>query len=184
MEICGDVLAWVPGKYLFHDLVLARQNEQKDTEGELTLLLRDSLRDVAAALPQLTGSEPPLRLSGLRTQELRVSSMQFNRQWEAFRTATGWRGMAALQFDTGINRLGFPLAEAPVLAARLKMPNHGIALVMSHLACADTPDLDQTAVYRFPGASLHNRENAAIIPCPGENVSSAKSQCKNVGIHR
>ncbi len=60
-------------------------------------------------------------------------------EWEAFRTATGWHGSAALHFDTGINRLGLPLEEASALASRLKLPNHGIALVMSHLACADTP---------------------------------------------
>jgi alanine racemase len=60
-------------------------------------------------------------------------------EWDAYRTATRWGGGAALHFDTGMNRLGFPLAEAPLFTARVKMPDHGIALVMSHLACADTP---------------------------------------------
>ncbi len=60
-------------------------------------------------------------------------------EWDAFRTATSWRGGAALHFDTGMNRLGFSLEEAPLFTARVKMPDHGISLVMSHLACADTP---------------------------------------------
>ena len=61
-------------------------------------------------------------------------------EWDAFRIASGWRGGAALHFDTGMNRLGLPVEEAPTFVARVKMPNHGIALVMSHLACADTPE--------------------------------------------
>jgi alanine racemase len=61
-------------------------------------------------------------------------------EWDAFRTASGWRGGAALHFDTGMNRLGLPVEAAPTFAARVKMADHGVALVMSHLACADTPD--------------------------------------------
>ena len=60
-------------------------------------------------------------------------------EWDAYRTATRWAGGAALHFDTGMNRLGFALAEAPLFTARVKMADHGISLVMSHLACADTP---------------------------------------------
>jgi alanine racemase len=61
-------------------------------------------------------------------------------EWDAYRTATRWSGHAALHFDTGINRLGFKPQEAALFTTRVKMPGHGIALVMSHLACADTPD--------------------------------------------
>jgi alanine racemase len=61
-------------------------------------------------------------------------------EWDAFRTASNWRGGAALHFDTGMNRLGLPVAEAATFTARVKMPDHGISLVMSHLACADTPN--------------------------------------------
>jgi alanine racemase len=60
-------------------------------------------------------------------------------EWDAYRTASGWGGGAALHFDTGMNRLGFALEEAAQFTARAKMPGHGITLVMSHLACADTP---------------------------------------------
>jgi alanine racemase len=60
-------------------------------------------------------------------------------EWDAYRTSTSWGGGAALHFDTGMNRLGFALEEAPQFTTRAKMPGHGIALVMSHLACADQP---------------------------------------------
>jgi len=39
-----------------------------------------------------------------------------------------------------MNRLGLAIEEAPTFTARVKMPDHGISLVMSHLACADTPN--------------------------------------------
>jgi len=72
-------------------------------------------------------------------------------EWDAFRTASGWRGGAALHFDTGMNRLGLPVEEVTTFATRMKMPDHGIALVMSHLACADTPEhaLNATQIAAF-----------------------------------
>jgi alanine racemase len=60
-------------------------------------------------------------------------------EWDSFCLTTGWRGGAALHFDTGMNRLGIPVAEAAALAPRVKAPDHGITLIMSHLACAETP---------------------------------------------
>jgi alanine racemase len=68
-----------------------------------------------------------------------ISSMGEFVEWDAFRRASGWLGGAALHFDTGMNRLGLAVDEAPALAARVKMPDHGISLIMTHLACADTP---------------------------------------------
>ena len=60
-------------------------------------------------------------------------------EWDAFCSTSGWRGGAALHFDTGMNRLGIPVDEAAALAQRIKAPEHGITLIMSHLACAETP---------------------------------------------
>src|SRR5262249_23414408 len=68
-----------------------------------------------------------------------ISSMQEVAEWDAFCATSGWRGGAALHFDTGMNRLGIPADEATALASRIKLPDHGITLVMSHFACADTP---------------------------------------------
>jgi alanine racemase len=60
-------------------------------------------------------------------------------EWDAFVSAQSWRGGAALHIDTGMRRLGITPDEAVALAPRAQTENHGIALVMSHLACADTP---------------------------------------------
>jgi alanine racemase len=60
-------------------------------------------------------------------------------EWDAFVAATSWRGGAALHVDTGMNRLGLSPDEAVAVAARVQLENHGFTLLMSHLACADTP---------------------------------------------
>jgi alanine racemase len=61
-------------------------------------------------------------------------------EWDAFISGRSWRGGAALHVDTGMNRLGVSAEEAVALAPRLHSENHGFALLMSHLACADVPD--------------------------------------------
>lgn len=60
-------------------------------------------------------------------------------EWDGFRSLNKWTGGAALHFDTGMNRLGLSIEEAPALAARARIPDHGISLIMSHFACADEP---------------------------------------------
>ena len=57
-------------------------------------------------------------------------------EWNAFRRNTAWGGAAALHFDTGMSRLGFPQVEAADVAAQFGR-DHGIALVMSHFACSE-----------------------------------------------
>src|SRR3984957_7246117 len=61
-------------------------------------------------------------------------------EWDAFVAAQGWRGGAAIHVNTGMNRLGMPAEEAAALAIRLQQENHGITLLMSHLACAEVQD--------------------------------------------
>jgi alanine racemase len=61
-------------------------------------------------------------------------------EWDAFCSTHEWRGGAALHVDTGMNRLGISANEAAALAPRIRAENHGITLVMSHLACAETPE--------------------------------------------
>jgi alanine racemase len=58
-------------------------------------------------------------------------------EWDAFCKVNGFAGMAAIHIDTGMNRLGIGVAEAQALSARAGQPDHRIALVMSHLACAE-----------------------------------------------
>jgi alanine racemase len=61
-------------------------------------------------------------------------------EWDAFVGARGWQGGAALQVDTGMHRLGISPDEAAALAPRAQTENHGIALILSHLVCAEMPD--------------------------------------------
>jgi alanine racemase len=68
-----------------------------------------------------------------------IGSLPELAEWDAFCSANGWRGGAALHFDTGMNRLGLAADEAAALAQRTRTPDHGITLVMSHFACAETP---------------------------------------------
>jgi alanine racemase len=61
-------------------------------------------------------------------------------EWDAFIACSGWRGGAALHVDTGMNRTGVTAEEAAALAPRIHSENHGLTLLMSHLACAEIPD--------------------------------------------
>ena len=59
-------------------------------------------------------------------------------EWDVFCRRTGWAGGAAIQIDTGMQRLGLTIDEAQGLIPRINAGDHGISLVMSHLACAET----------------------------------------------
>ena len=58
--------------------------------------------------------------------------------WDVFCRRTGWAGGAAIHIDTGMNRLGLTIVEAQGIIPRINAGDHGITLVMSHLACAET----------------------------------------------
>src|SRR5664279_3714501 len=59
-------------------------------------------------------------------------------EWDVFCRRSGWAGGAAVHIDTGMNRLGLTLAEAQGIVPRINAGDHGITLVMSHLACAES----------------------------------------------
>jgi alanine racemase len=59
-------------------------------------------------------------------------------EWDVFCRGSGWRGDAAIHIDTGLNRLGMTVAEAQGIVPRITAGDHGISLVMSHLACAES----------------------------------------------
>ena len=69
-----------------------------------------------------------------------IGSMVELAEWDAFCSANQWHGGAALHVDTGMNRLGISANEAAALAPRIRSENHGITLLMSHLACAEMPE--------------------------------------------
>jgi alanine racemase len=73
-------------------------------------------------------------------------------EWAAYSRAVGSRLPAAVHIDTGMNRLGMPAAEVHVLAADpAPLADFNVSLVMSHLACGDTP-----------GSPLNGRQKAAF----------------------
>ena len=58
-------------------------------------------------------------------------------EWDVFCRRSGWRGGAAIQIDTGMNRLGLTIAEAQGIIPRINAGDHGITLVMSHLVSGE-----------------------------------------------
>src|SRR5882757_6701236 len=58
-------------------------------------------------------------------------------EWDVFCRRSGWSGGAAIHIDTGMNRLGLTLVEAQGIIPRINAGDHGITLVMSHLASAE-----------------------------------------------
>jgi len=69
-----------------------------------------------------------------------IGSLAEFAEWKAFVATTGWHGGAALHVDTGMNRLGLSFDEAVWLAQQPQAERGEFALLMSHLACAETPD--------------------------------------------
>ena len=58
-------------------------------------------------------------------------------EWDVFCRRSGWQGGAGIHIDTGMNRLGLTISEAQGIIPRINAGDHGITLVMSHLACAE-----------------------------------------------
>ena len=69
-----------------------------------------------------------------------IGSMVELAEWDAFCLANAWQGGAALHVDTGMNRLGISANDAAALAPRIRAENHGITLLMSHLASSEVPE--------------------------------------------
>jgi len=80
-----------------------------------------------------------------------IGSMAELAEWDAFCTGQQWQGGAALHVDTGMNRLGISANEAAALAPRIRSENHGITLLMSHLACSEVQEhpLNQRQINLF-----------------------------------
>ncbi len=96
-------------------------------------------------------------------------------EWDVFCRRSGWSGGAAIHIDTGMNRLGLTLVEAQGIVPRINAGDHGITLVMSHLACAESLNhplnAKQVATFReiashFSGvpASLSNSSGFYLGP--------------------
>ena len=104
-----------------------------------------------------------------------LSSPPEVKEWAAFRRANP-AAQAALHVDTGMNRMGLGLAEARSLLADASLAESlGLALLISHLACADTPDHPlngrQLATFRevramLPGIPASLANSAGILLGP------------------
>ncbi|MEQ1717581.1 MAG: alanine racemase [Hyphomicrobium sp.] len=98
-----------------------------------------------------------------------LSSEPELRDWAAYCTHIGRHLPAAVQLDTGMNRLGLRAAEVvrvaaePALFAAFKM-----TLVMSHLACADEPSNPMNEAQR----ALFNELRAKLPPAPASLSNS------------
>ncbi len=79
-----------------------------------------------------------------------LSSLAEIQEWAAYCDATGRRLRAAVHADTGMHRLGLPPHEVEHLATseRGLFEHFEMALLMSHLACADEPDNPMNAAQR------------------------------------
>ncbi|QJP13321.1 alanine racemase [Starkeya sp. ORNL1] len=82
------------------------------------------------------GTEETYRDSRLRPV---LGSLPEIALWTAFCARIGNRLPAALHVDTGMNRLGLAPSEAVGLAETREEIGFELALLMSHLACADEP---------------------------------------------
>lgn len=58
-------------------------------------------------------------------------------EWDVFCRRSGWNGGAAIHIDTGMNRLGLPIADAHGIIPRINAGDHGVTLLMSHLVSAE-----------------------------------------------
>jgi alanine racemase len=58
-------------------------------------------------------------------------------EWDMFCRRSGWNGGAAIHIDSGMHRLGLSITDAHGLIPRINAGDHGITLVMSHLASAE-----------------------------------------------
>lgn len=87
-----------------------------------------------------------------------LGSLEEIEDWSAFCRSAGRRLPAAVHIDTGMNRLGLSRDECLALPAPDDLGrSFETALVMSHLACADTPGHPMTALQRDRFETLRHR---------------------------
>jgi alanine racemase len=88
-----------------------------------------------------------------------LSDLGAVREWAALAAARDVRLPAALQLDSGLNRLGLGEADIATLMAEVDvLMRFDLKLIMSHLACADDPNdaknAEQLAAFRTLAARL------------------------------
>lgn len=102
-----------------------------------------------------------------------LNSPQEATVWMEYWRKRGGRRPCAIHVDTGMNRLGFPVADAAELAVAIR-ESHVVTpiLIMSHLACADDPrhpkNLEQLGIFNrvrqgFPGVESSLANSAGVM---------------------
>lgn len=87
-----------------------------------------------------------------------LNSLEQARQWRDAARAAGRRLPAILQFDSGMGRLGLPPEDLPALTGDNAFRDDiDLIMVMSHLACADTPGhpANTAQLARFTDMAVH-----------------------------
>lgn len=98
-----------------------------------------------------------------------LSSLSEIREWAAYCRDRGRRLSAAIHIDTGMNRLGLPESEVEELAADPSvLKDFRVALILSHLACADVPANPMNAAQR----EMFERLTARLPPAPRSLANS------------
>lgn len=98
-----------------------------------------------------------------------LSSFVEVEEWAREAARLGRPVPAALQIDSGLNRLGLSAAEVKALAGKPAVLDAlDLRLVMSHLACADDPSDPHNAKQR----ATFNRRRAMIPPAPASLAAS------------
>jgi alanine racemase len=78
-----------------------------------------------------------------------LNSLAEIREWAVFSAGSGRKLPAAIHIDSGMNRLGLSAAEVETTAQDSELWSaFELALVMSHLACADTPEHSKSEAQR------------------------------------
>ena len=94
----------------------------------------------------LEGTAPFYRQHSLRPV---LNSPEEIKEWAAFSVASRMRLPAAIHIDSGMNRLGLSAADVEAIAlAGDVFGAFELALVMSHLACADEPEHPKSEAQR------------------------------------
>lgn len=114
------------------DFFVARPKEGEELRG----LLPDATINVLDGL--FPGQAEFYAINKLRPALISIAEAQ---EWAAFGRQYGTALPCALHVDTGINRLGLSMEQFHALTLdKFLMQGLNVALLMSHLACADSPD--------------------------------------------
>jgi len=98
-----------------------------------------------------------------------LSSLEEIREWAAYCRERDRRLSAAIHINTGMNRLGLPEHEVKELAAHPELlQDFRLSLILSHLACADTPEHPMNAAQR----AEFERLTALLPPAPRSLANS------------